>query len=42
MAIATSYALSGYVSLYHTQVILFAKHEEKMIERKVGHIWKDK
>lgn len=42
MAIATSYALSGYVSLYHTQVILFAKNEEKMIERKVGHIWKDK
>lgn len=42
MAIATSYALSGYVSLYHTQVILFAKSEEKMIERKVGHIWKEK
>lgn len=42
MAIATSYALSGYVSLYHTQVILFAKNEEKMIERKAGHIWKEK
>lgn len=41
MAIATSYALSGYVSLYHTQVIMFAKNEEKMIERKVGHIWRD-
>ena len=40
IGIAVSYMLSGYFSLYHTQIILFSKNEEKKIERKIGHIWK--
>lgn len=39
LAIATSYMLSGYVSLYHTQIIVFSKNEEKQIKRSVGHLW---
>lgn len=39
MAIATSYMLSGYYSLYHTQVIVFSKNEEEHIHRKIGHIF---
>lgn len=38
-AIATSYMLSGYFSLYHTQTIVFSKREEKQIERKVGRLF---
>ena len=40
LAIATSYMLSGYFSLYHTQVIVFSKNEEKYIDRRIGHIFK--
>lgn len=40
IGIAVSYMLSGYFSLYHTQVILFSKSREKKIDKKIGHIWK--
>lgn len=39
LAISTSYMLSGYFSLYHTQTIVFSKNEEKHIERKVGRLF---
>ncbi len=39
LAIATSYMLSGYFSLYHTQTIVFAKNEERHIGRKVGRLF---
>lgn len=40
LAIATSYMLSGYFSLYHSQVIVYSKSREHYIDKKVGRIWK--
>lgn len=37
IAIATSYMLSGYVSLYHTQVIVYSKVENTFINKKAEH-----
>lgn len=40
VGIAVSYMLSGYFSLYHTQVIYFSKNKETAIQRKIGHVFK--
>lgn len=42
IAIAVSYMLSGYYSLYHTQIIVFSKDAEEKIHRKIGHIFESK
>lgn len=41
LAIATSYMLSGYLSLYHTQIILYSKSREHYIDKRAGHFWKN-
>ena len=40
IGVAVSYMLSGYFSLYHTQVIFFSKGKEEAIRRKIGHLFK--
>lgn len=38
IAVATSYMLSGYYSLYHTQTIVYSKFENKYVNRQTRHL----